>query len=161
MIVEVNNFALSKKFQKLINKLAKTSIKYSGFKIKKSQITISFVDKKEIKRLNSQFRNVDKETDVLSFPTLNLIPGKRYKIKEFKEDINPQTKHLMLGDIIICEEVAKNNAKEYGHSFEREICYLIVHGILHVLGYDHEDEQDKMIMRCYEEAILRRYGITR
>lgn len=67
----------------------------------------------------------------------------------------------MLGDIIICEDVARQNAQEYGHSYERELCYLIVHGFLHLLGYDHEDEEDKKIMRAIEEAVLRKYKITR
>ena len=76
-------------------------------------------------------------------------------------DIDPKTKKLFLGDIIICEDVARKNAQEYNHSFERELCYLIVHGFLHLLGYDHMEEEDKTVMRAYEEAVLRKYHITR
>ena len=161
MQVYISDKAFDKKMNKLINKLLKTAIKYSGFKIKKCQVGISFVGAKEIAKLNKQFRQIDKETDVLSFPTLQLIPGVKIEKKDFIYDIDPKTKHLNLGDIIICEEVAKNNAKEYGHSYERELCYLIVHGFLHLLGYDHVKEEDKIIMRAYEEAVLRKHHITR
>ena len=132
MKIEVNDIALSKKFVKLINKLIKTANKYSGLKLNKTQVSISFVEKSQIKKLNKEFRNIDKETDVLSFPTLDIKPGQKVCIKDYKNDINPQTKLLMLGDIIICEEVAKEHAKEYNHSFERDVCYLVVHGFLHL-----------------------------
>lgn len=153
--------AFPKKMEKLINKLLKTAMKYSGFKIKKTQVSISFVNGDEIKNLNKKFRNVDSKTDVLSFPNLQLTPGVKVYKKDFLLDIDPKTKNLVLGDIIICEEVAKNNASEFGHSYERELCYLIVHGFLHLLGYDHIKEEDKIIMRAYEEAVLRKYNITR
>jgi len=124
-------------------------------------VSISFVDKQQIKKLNKKYRKIDNETDVLSFPLLNLTPGQKCKLKDFKNDIDPQTKLLMLGDIVICEDVATEHAKEYNHSYEREVCYLIVHGFLHLLGFDHETDEDKMIMRAYEEAILRKHKITR
>ena len=161
MKVEINDYALSKNFKRLLLKLVKTANKYSKFNQRKIQIDISFVDKQEIKKLNKEYRNIDKETDVLSFPTLNLKPMQQINIKDYKDDIDPETKHLMLGDIIICEAVAKEHAEEYGHSFEREVCYLIVHGFLHLLGYDHMEEDDKKIMRALEEAVLKKYKITR
>lgn len=161
MIVEINDYALSKNFIKLINKLLKTANKYSKFNQRKIKVDISFVDKEKIRLLNREQRNVDKETDVLSFPTLNLKPLVKINIKDYKDDIDQETKHLMLGDIIICEDVAKKNAQEYGHSYERELCYLIVHGFLHLIGYDHENEDDKKVMRALEEAVLRKYKITR
>jgi len=161
MKVEINDYALSKNFKRLLLKLVKTANKYSKFNQRKIQIDISFVDKQEIKKLNKEYRNIDKETDVLSFPTLNLKPMQQINIKDYKDDIDPKTKHLMLGDIIICEAVAKEHAEEYGHSFEREVCYLTVHGFLHLLGYDHMEEDDKKIMRALEEAVLKKYKITR
>ena len=161
MKVIINDYALSKNFKKLITKLLKTANRYSKFNQRKVQVEISFVDKEQIRLLNKTERNVDKATDVLSFPTLNLKPLQKIKIKDYKDDIDLETKHLMLGDIIICEEVAKENAKEYGHSYERELCYLIVHGFLHLLGYDHMEEEDKKVMRALEEAVLKKYKITR
>ena len=113
MKVEINDYALSKNFKRLLLKLVKTANKYSKFNQRKIQIDISFVDKQEIKKLNKEYRNIDKETDVLSFPTLNLKPMQQINIKDYKDDIDPKTKHLMLGDIIICEAVAKEHAEEY------------------------------------------------
>lgn len=161
MKVEINDYALSKNFKKLIYNLIKTANKFSKFNQKKVQVAISFVNKEEIKQLNKEYRKIDKETDVLSFPTLKLKPMEKINIKDYKGDFDPATKHLMLGDIIICEDVAKEHAEEYGHSFEREVCYLIVHGFLHLLGYDHMEEEDKKIMRALEEAVLKKYKITR
>ena len=161
MQVEIIDKAIPKKLEKLINNLIKTAMKYGGVKISKTKVAISFVDSVEIKQLNKKFRNIDKETDVLSFPTLKITPGVKIKKQDYIFDIDPRTKELFLGDIIICEDVARKNAKEYNHSFERELCYLIVHGFLHLLGYDHLQEEDKTVMRAYEEAVLRKYHITR
>ncbi len=161
MKVTISDYALPKNIEKLIVNLLKTANKYSKFKQKKVQVDISFVNVEEIKKLNKEFRKIDKETDVLSFPSLNLKPMQSIKIKDYKDDIDPETKLLMLGDIIICEDIAKEHAKEYNHSFERELCYLVVHGFLHLLGYDHMQEEDKIVMRALEEAVLKKYNITR
>lgn len=161
MIITISDYALPKNIEKLITKLIKTANKFSKFNQKKIQVDISFVSSEEIKKLNKDFRKIDKETDVLSFPTLNLKPMQKIFIKEYKDDIDPQTKHLMLGDIIICEDVAKEHAKEYNHSFERELCYLVVHGFLHLIGYDHLEEDEKIVMRALEESVLKKYNITR
>ena len=105
---------------------------------------------------------MDRPTDVLSFPLVEYeIPGEFDFLEEMDECFNPETGELMLGDIIICETVAKAHAEEYGHSFEREVCYLIVHGFLHLLGYDHMEEDEKKEMRQAEEMILESIGITR
>lgn len=161
MKITINDYALPTNIQKLITKLLKTANKYSKFNQKKVQVDISFVSSEEIKEINKNFRKIDKETDVLSFPTLNIKPMQKINIKDYKEDIDPETKLLMLGDIIICEDVAKKHAEEYNHSFERELCYLVVHGFLHLIGYDHMEEEDKIVMRALEEAVLKKYKITR
>ena len=161
MKVEITDYALSKNLRKLINKLIKTANKYSKFNQRKFKVDISFVDEEQIRTLNREQRHIDKETDVLSFPTLNLVPFQKVKLKDFKDDIDPVSHLLLLGDIIICESVAKRNAEEYGHSYERELCYLVVHGFLHLLGFDHVHEEDKKVMRALEEAVLKKYKITR
>lgn len=161
MKIEINDYALSKNFKKLIINLIKTANKFSKFNQRKVQVDISFVDSAKIRELNKEYRDIDKETDVLSFPTIDFEPMQKVDLKDYKDDIDPVTKHLMLGDIIICETVAKAHAEEYGHSFEREVCYLIVHGFLHLLGYDHMEEEDKKVMRALEEAVLKKYKITR
>ena len=161
MKIEINDYAVPKNFKKLLLKLVKTANKFSKFNQKKVQVDISFVDKQKIRELNKDYRNIDKETDVLSFPTLNIKPLQKININDYKEDIDPSSKHLLLGDIIICEDVAKAHAEEYGHSYEREVCYLVVHGFLHLIGYDHMEEEDKKVMRALEEAVLQKYKITR
>ena len=119
-----------------------------------ASISVSFVDKAEIRRLNKEYRGVDKTTDVLSFPAFEVgaIPAE----EELEED-----EELALGDVVICEEVCRRQAEEYGHSEEREIIYLFVHSVFHLLGYDHETEDDKQDMRAREEGVMELLGIAR
>jgi probable rRNA maturation factor len=111
------------------------------------EISFSLVIPEEIQELNAEYRNIDKETDVLSFPML-----------EFPEDEDMLTYEtgipVMLGDIVISTKRAAEQAEEYGHSLEREICYLSVHSVLHLLGYDHMEEDEKRVMRAREKAIM-------
>ena len=123
-------------------------------------LEIIFADKEEIKRLNSQFRKIDRETDVLSFPTLDGIRGKALKAADYPYDVDEDGK-LFLGSIVICTEVAKAQAEEYGHSYERELFYLAAHGVCHLLGYDHMTDEDKTEMREKEERVLEKLHLTR
>lgn len=108
------------------------------------EISISFVGNAEIKELNREYRGVDRDTDVLSFPMDDefLIPGP-----------------LLLGDIIISGEKALEQAEEYGHSLYREIAYLTAHSMFHLLGYDHMDQDEKLIMRKKEKEIMKRLEV--
>jgi len=117
------------------------------------EFELNFAEISEIREINKNTRKKDKSTDVLSFPNLNVKCGKIDK-KKFKSDVNPETQNLMLGQIVICFDMAKSQAKEYGHSLMRELCYLFVHGLLHLLGFDHEKDSDKKTMREFEEKIL-------
>lgn len=121
---------------------------------------IIFVSADEIKELNAKHRNKDAVTDVLSFPTLDDTRGKALKAADFPYDID-EDGSLFIGSIAVCEQRAHEQAEEFGHSYERELHYLVVHGLCHLLGYDHEDEADKAEMREKEERILGRMGITR
>ena len=123
-------------------------------------VEISFVDGEEIRRLNREMRNIDKVTDVLSFPALDDVKGQEIKGEDhpFEMDENGE---LLIGSIAICEDRAKEQAEEYGHSYNRELHYLIVHGIMHCLGYDHMTDDEKAEMREQEEFILGKMGITR
>lgn len=105
------------------------------------EVSITFVDREEIQRLNKEFRNIDRQTDVLSFP--------------LDDDMNLPGEDIMLGDIVICMDVAKDQAREFGHSLRREIMYLTCHSTLHLLGYDHMEEDDKRKMRAREKEIMR------
>jgi len=121
---------------------------------------IIITDESEIKRLNAQMRGIDAVTDVLSFPTLENIRGKALKRADFPYDTD-EDGNLFLGSIAICEKRAREQAEEYGHSYMRELHYLAVHGLWHLLGYDHMTEADKSEMREKEEKILKKMGITR
>ncbi len=121
----------------------------------KLMITITFTTPEKIKQINSEYRKIDKETDVLSFPM--------FEKEELDKKIVSQDFLLedILGDIIISIEKVREQAKEYGHSFERELSYMIVHGFYHLMGYDHIKEEDKVVMRPKEEKILSSLNITR
>lgn len=121
---------------------------------------LSFVSEAEIRRINAEQRGIDAVTDVLSFPTLDGIKGKPIFKREhpFERDENG---NLLCGSIVICEARAREQAEEYGHSYERELHYLLVHGILHCLGYDHITDELRAEMREKEEEILGKMGISR
>lgn len=121
---------------------------------------VVFVSPEEIKDLNKTQRNIDKVTDVLSFPTLDGIRGKVVNPKNFPLEIDDDG-NLFIGSIAVCEERAKEQAEEYGHSIKREITYLICHGLLHLLGYDHETDEDKTQMRGLEEKIMNTIKVYR
>ena len=123
-------------------------------------VEFSFVDEDEIRRLNAQTRGIDKVTDVLSYPTLDGIKGQEIFAKDFPYDTD-EDGNLLIGSVAVCVARAKEQAKEYGHSFERELHYLLVHGIMHCLGYDHMTDSERAEMREKEELILERLGITR
>lgn len=123
-------------------------------------VELIFVDEEEIRRLNAETRNIDKVTDVLSYPTLDDIKGQALKGEDYPFEIDEED-NLLVGSIAICCQRAKEQAEEYGHSYERELHYLIVHGIMHCLGYDHIEEEDRAEMREKEEYILGKLGITR
>ena len=123
-------------------------------------IELIFVDADEIRALNAETRGIDSVTDVLSFPTLDEIKDKPIVGENFPFD-KDEDGRLVLGSIVICKDRAKEQAQEYGHSFERELNYLLVHGVMHCLGYDHEQEDEKKEMREKEEFILNKLGITR
>lgn len=109
------------------------------------EVSVSFVNEDEIKELNRDYRDKNKITDVLSFPT---------EIEYHIEGVP-----LILGDVVICSKRAKEQSEEFGHSFQRELVYLFVHSMFHLLGYDHIDEDDKLLMRQKEKEALKRIGI--
>ena len=121
---------------------------------------ISIVDEEQIRRLNSKMRKVDDVTDVLSFPSLDGIKGKKIKGGKFPADLDEDGR-LFIGSIAICKKRAEEQAEEYGHSVFREMSYLAVHGVCHLLGYDHINEKDKKVMREKEERVLKKMGAVR
>ena len=122
------------------------------------EVDVLFTDDEGIHQINLEQREVDRPTDVLSFPMFDLRPGEH----PTGEDADPGTGLVPLGDMVISLERAKTQGEEYGHGTRREVAYLAVHSVLHLLGYDHMDEGPmKAQMRAREEAILEQLGITR
>lgn len=128
------------------------------------EISLLFVDNQEIKEINKENRGIDKETDVLSFPMLEYPEGKVFKeaYKNYKFDITfLDGEELILGDIVLSLEKALEQSKDFNHSFNREAAYLVVHSVLHLLGYDHMEDEEKIVMRGREEEILKKLELTR
>lgn len=115
----------------------------------RAEISLTMVSPEEIRELNRDYRNVDSVTDVLSFPQF-----------EGKEDL-PEEGEICLGDVVICEDKVREQAAEYGHSYEREFTYLFVHSLLHLLGYDHMNDEEKAVMRNKEEEVMNRLDLRR
>ena len=117
-------------------------------------INVILTNPENIKSINKQYRDIDKETDVLSFPMFE-----KEEIEQMKKSGNDIQEPL--GDIIISIPRVEEQAKEYGHSFERELSYMLIHGFYHLMGYDHIDDNDKKQMRKKEEVVLNKLNITR
>ncbi len=137
--------------ENLVKSSCEATLKYEKFD-GDAEISVTFTDNSGIRKLNAQFRDIDRETDVLSFP---LGENGEY-------DIDPENGACQLGDIVISVEKAKQQSEEYGHSFKREIAFLTVHSMLHLLGYDHinsKEEEDDMFKR--QREVLEEMGVKR
>ena len=119
------------------------------------EISLYFTDNEEIHRLNKEYRSIDRPTDVLSFAMDEMVAGDDFMLPPDVEE-----PHL-LGDIIISTERSDAQSEEYGHSKEREVLFLFSHGLLHLLGYDHQTPEEEAVMRGKQEAALAALGFTR
>ena len=117
------------------------------------EVSLTYASAEEIRALNRKYRGKDEATDVLSFPMYG-------DIEEIRGAVSGPGAPALLGDVVICEEAAKRQAEEYGHSEGRELAYLFTHGLLHLLGYGHEEEEEKRSMRAAEEEALAGLGIV-
>lgn len=117
-------------------------------KVKNGLVSFVFVNNKKIREINKEYRGIDRETDVISFAFMD-------------EDINPDTDYTNYGEIYISLEKTLSQSLEYGHSFDRELCFLTVHGLLHLLGYDHMTKEDEKVMFSLQDKILNKLGIER
>ena len=129
----------------IIGDVVEGTLAYMKFK-KQAEVSVSIVDEKEIKKLNKDFRGINKVTDVLSFPI---------------GDTNPETKEIVLGDIVLCADKVIAQANAYGHSRKRELAFLTCHSMLHLLGYDHIDDKEREEMEELQKTILDKLGYTR
>ena len=148
LIDNSTDFIISDEYMRMIENIIRESLSTENF-TENIEVSISLVDNKEIHELNKKFRNMDKPTDVLSFPLL-----------DFSEEVN-FSNFIVLGDIVVSVERVREQAKEYGHSFEREFGFMLAHSMLHLLGYDHETEEDEKQMFAKQDAILNAVNLFR
>ena len=134
-------------YSDIIEKVVNKAFEVEG--VKKASCSIIIVDNTFIHKLNKEYRGIDRVTDVISFA-----------LEDDKSMVIPDNIRL-LGDIYISLDKAKEQAREYGHSLERELCFLSIHGLYHLLGYDHESKEEEKIMFKKQEEVLEAYGITR
>ncbi len=153
--ITYQNIKENQEYEETIKKVIEKCYKEENLLESKLIITITLTNNENIKIINKEYRNIDRATDVLSFPMFEKEDlDKKIKNKDFlHEDI--------LGDIIISVEKVREQAEEYGHSLERELSYMVVHGFYHLMGYDHMEEEEKVEMRKKEDKILNDLKITR
>lgn len=145
----------NKEYLEIIDIVLKECYKVEKLENSKLTVQITLTTPENIRKLNKEYRNIDKETDVLSFPMFE------------KEEIDLKVKNQdfpyedILGDMVISIPRVEEQAKEYGHSFKRELSYMVVHSFYHLMGYDHMEEEDKKVMRMKEDKILDKLNIVR
>ena len=143
------------KYEHIVKSVFDKCFEEENIQDSKLYITVTFTNPENIQKINKEYRNIDKATDVLSFP---MFEKKELENKIQEKDFLHED---ILGDIVISIEKVKEQAKEYGHSFERELSYMLVHGFYHLMGYDHIEEEDKKEMRKKEEKVLEKLKIVR
>ncbi len=141
-------------YEELLKSCIETALAEEGVQAD-CEINVLITDDEGIHQINLEQRDIDRPTDVLSFPMFYFTPGQPPKEEELEDELDPETGLLPLGDMVISYQRAQAQAEEYGHSVRRELGYLCVHSVLHLLGYDHMDEgEEKRQMREREEAIM-------
>ncbi len=154
---EQDKVEISDSIIKLIEKTIEISMRTEMLE-QAYEVSVLIVDDEEIRAINKEHRDIDKSTDVLSFPMAEFKNG---ELISDEGDYDLEFEELMLGDIIISAETAKRQADEYGHSLEREIAFLTAHSCFHLLGYDHMEEEEEKLMIGKQESILQQMGLTR
>lgn len=126
-------------------------------------MNLLITDNEGIREFNREYREIDRETDVLSFPNLDFDkPGDFSKAKESQADyFDPDSEELLLGDVIISADKVKEQAESYGHGEKREFAFLVAHSMLHLCGYDHMEDEERLVMEKKQEDVLQGLGITR
>lgn len=143
----------------MLEKLLQLAGKAEG--LSEGEVALTFTDNEGIHALNRDYRGIDRPTDVLSFAMMDEGTEELDIIFEVESEDEADPISGMLGDIVISVEKAKEQSEEYGHSLEREIGFLFVHGFLHLMGYDHEDAESEAVMTSKQEAVLQQAGLTR
>lgn len=165
MTIEISyetNHALELPYEEIIRSVAKECLEFENCPYE-PEISVILTDNDSIRQINHQFRQIDRPTDVLSFPLIQYeTPSDFSQVEDqFEDCFNPETGELMLGDIILSVEKIKEQAEAYGHSQERELAFLTAHSMLHLFGYDHMEDQERLVMEEKQKEILNRRGYTR
>lgn len=150
---------------KLVNDVAEACLNYEKCPYE-AKVMVTFTDNEGIRELNRQYRDIDRETDVLSFPMLEYETAGDFSYLESEDDsvydcFDPDSGELVLGDIVISVDRAREQAEEFGHSLKREIGFLVAHSMFHLFGYDHMEETEREVMEERQRDVLNILGITR
>lgn len=149
-------------YEKIIKEIVEESLDYEQCPYE-AEVNVVLTDNEEIREINREYRDVDDATDVLSFPMIEYeSPSNFDHVEDEGEDcFNPETGELMLGDIMISVEKVEEQAEKYGHSETRELAFLVAHSMLHLCGYDHMEEEERLVMEKKQNEILERRGYQR
>lgn len=148
-------------YKELAEKVIDAALEAEKFPFE-AEVSLLLVSPEEIRELNREHRGMDAPTDVLSFPLIEYeSPGYFESLDQEEDNFNPDTGEAMLGDIVLCVDKVRKQAEEFGHSEKREYAFLILHSMLHLLGYDHMTKEDAAVMEEKQRKILDRMGILR
>ena len=160
-IITDTEYKIDIDIDKIVNNVVRTALVeyYGGDGV---ELSVTLTDNEGIHKLNKEFRDIDSPTDVLSFPLLEFeTPGDFESIASDSDIVDPDTDEIMLGDIVISLEKVVSQAEEYGHSKDRELAFLVAHSMLHLMGYDHIDDEERKDMESRQEDILSKAGYIR
>ena len=149
-------------YEKIIRDVIEEAMDYEGCPYE-AEVSVVLTDNPSIQEINRDYRQIDRPTDVLSFPMVDYErPADFCGLEEQAEDyFNPETGELMLGDIIVSVDKVEERAEKYGHSQARELAFLVAHSMLHLFGYDHMEEEERLVMERKQAEILERRGYRR
>jgi probable rRNA maturation factor len=156
---------IDEEMRSLLHEIVEKALQLEGYPLN-IEVSVTFVNNGEIQELNQQFRQIDKPTDVLSFPMLEFEEGDEDEegfidFEGLEDSLNPETGELVLGDIVISVEKAVEQAKAYEHSLKREIGFLTAHSMFHLMGYDHMTPEEEEIMKKKQEQVLQEVDLSR
>lgn len=148
-------------YQTLAEEVIKAAIEWEEFPYE-AEVNLLLVSLEEIHEINREHRQINRPTDVLSFPMIQYeSPGDFSKIEQDEDNFNPDTGEALLGDIVLCVDKVREQAKSYGHSEKREFAFLILHSMLHLFGYDHMEPEEAAVMEQKQRDILEHMSILR
>ena len=149
-------------YEEIITNVIEESMDYENCPYE-AEINVLITDNEDIRQINQEYRNIDSPTDVLSFPMIEYESPSDFDHleEEAYDSFNPETGELLLGDIVVSVDKVFEQAEKYGHSIERELAFLIAHSMLHLFGYDHMQDEERLVMEQKQEEILSRRGYVR